>query len=116
MSGKVGGGGDACALLSGGNIDPTLLISVMRHGLTRAGRYLVLRTRVTDRPGELVRMLDLVAHERGNVVSVEHHREGMAIHVAETEVELTIVTRDEAHCAHICAALDREGYPVERLG
>jgi hypothetical protein len=40
----------------------------------------------------------------------------MAIHVAETEVELTIVTRDEAHCAHICTTLDREGYPVERLG
>jgi threonine dehydratase len=116
MSAKVGGTGDACALLSGGNIDPTLLISVMRHGLTRAGRYLVLRTRVTDRPGELVRMLDLVARERGNVVSVEHHREGMAIHVAETEVELTVVTRDDAHCSHVCATLEREGYPVERLG
>jgi threonine dehydratase len=116
MVGAVGGDGDACALLSGGNIDPTLLISVMRHGLTRAGRYLVIRTTISDRPGGLVRMLELVARERGNVVSVEHHREGMAIHIAETEVELTIVTRDEQHCAHICAALEREGYPVERLG
>jgi threonine dehydratase len=117
MNGKIGGAdGDVCAVLSGGNIDPTLLISVMRHGLTRAGRYLVLRTRVTDRPGELVRLLQLVAGERGNVVSVEHHREGMAIHVAETGVELTIVTRNEQHCARICDVLDREGYPVERLG
>jgi threonine dehydratase len=116
MAGTVGGEGDACALLSGGNIDPTLLISVMRHGLTRAGRYLVMRTRVSDRPGGLVRMLELVARERGNVVSVEHHREGMAIHIAETEVELTIVTRDDAHCSHICATLELEGYPVERLG
>jgi len=116
MAGTVGGDGDACALLSGGNIDPTLLISVMRHGLTRAGRYLVMRTTISDRPGGLVRMLELVARERGNVVSVEHHREGMAIHIAETEVELTIVTRDEQHCTHICAVLEREGYPVERLG
>ena len=45
LTGKAGGSGDVCALLSGGNIDPTLLISVMRHGLTRAGPYLVLRTR-----------------------------------------------------------------------
>jgi threonine dehydratase len=116
MTGKVGGTGDVCTLLSGGNIDPTLLISVMRHGLTRAGRYLVLRSRITDRPGQLVRLLELVAAERGNVVSIEHHREGMAIHVAETEVELTVVTRNEEHCAHICDVLDREGYPVDRLG
>ena len=107
LSGKVGGTGDVCALLSGGNIDPTLLISVMRHGLTLAGRYLVIRTRIADRPGALVELLELVADERGNVVSVEHHREGMAIHVAETEVELTVVTRNEEHCAALCAALER---------
>jgi threonine dehydratase len=116
ITGRVGGEGDVCALLSGGNIDPTLLISVMRHGLTHAGRYLVLRTRITDRPGELVRLLELVAGERGNVVSVEHHREGMAVQIAETEVELTIVTRNGEHCEHICRVLDREGYPVERIG
>ena len=77
LSGKAGGTGSACALLSGGNIDPTLLISVMQHGLTLAGRYLVLRTHIADRPGALVELLELVADERGNVVSVEHHREGM---------------------------------------
>jgi threonine dehydratase len=115
MSGKAGGSGDACALLSGGNIDPTLLISVMRHGLTRAGRYLLLRTRVTDRPGELVRMLDLVAGERGNVVSVEHHREGMDLPIGQTEVELTLAMRDDAHCDALRAALAANGYPAERL-
>jgi threonine dehydratase len=115
ISGKVGGSGGACALLSGGNIDPTLLISVMRHGLTRAGRYLVIRTRIPDRPGALVELLELVADERGNVVSVEHHREGMAIHVAETEVELTVVTRNEDHCGKLSAALEQRGYALDRL-
>ena len=52
---------------------------------------------------------------RGNVVSVEHHREGMDVPVAETEVELTLVTRDEEHCLELVAALERRGYPVERL-
>ena len=115
LTGKAGGSGDVCALLSGGNIDPTLLISVMRHGLTAAGRYLVLRTRIADRPGALVELLELVAAERGNVVSVEHHREGMAIHVAETEVELTVVTRNEDHCGSLCTALELRGYVLDRL-
>jgi threonine dehydratase len=115
LSGKAGGSGSACALLSGGNIDPTMLISVMRHGLTQAGRYLVIRTHIADRPGALVELLERVADERGNVVSVEHHREGMAIHVAETEVELTVVTRDEDHCVALCAALEQRGYVLERL-
>jgi threonine dehydratase len=115
LCGKVSGSGSACALLSGGNIDPTLLISVMRHGLTLAGRYLVIRTHIPDRPGALVELLELVAEERGNVVSVEHHREGMAIHVAETEVELTVVTRNEEHCLALCAALEQRGYALDRL-
>ena len=87
----------------------------MRHGLTAAGRYLVLRTRIADRPGALVELLQLVAAERGNVVSVEHHREGMAIEVAETEVELTVVTRNEDHCLQLCRVMEERGYLVERL-
>jgi threonine dehydratase len=115
LAGKVPGDGPVAIVLSGGNIDATLLISVMRHGLTHAGRYVVLRTRVPDRPGELVRLLDHVAEQRVNVVSVEHHREGMAVSVAETEVELTLTTRDAEHCAEVLAALEGWGYPVERL-
>jgi threonine dehydratase len=116
LAGQAGGSGGVCALLSGGNIDATLLISVMRHGLTLAGRYLVVRTRIPDRPGALVELLERVAAERGNVVSVEHHREGMAVHVAETEVELTIVTRNEEHCSELCRSLEANGYVLERLG
>jgi threonine dehydratase len=115
LHGQVGGSGPACAILSGGNIDATLLISVMRHGLSLGGRYLVLRTKVPDRPGELLKLLDLVAKERVNVVSVGHHREGAGIHVAETGVELTLQTRDEEHCEAVLEALRRWGYPVERL-
>ena len=91
LADRVGGSGQVCALLSGGNIDPTLLISVMRHGLTLSGRYLVVRTKISDRPGELLKLLSLVAKERVNVLSVEHHREGLDLPVVETEVELTLV-------------------------
>jgi threonine dehydratase len=115
LSGRVEGTGPAVAVLSGGNIDSTMLISVMRHGLTVGGRYLVVRTHLSDRPGELIKLLSLVAAERGNVISVEHHREGMDIPVTETEVELTLVTRDEEHCRAILATMSERGYSVERL-
>jgi threonine dehydratase len=115
LAGKAGGSGLAVPILSGGNIDATMLISVMRYGLTAAGRYLVVRTQLSDRPGELIKLLSLVAEERGNVISVEHHREGMDIPVSETEVELTLVTRDEEHCRTLLDAMEERGYKVERL-
>jgi threonine dehydratase len=115
LAGKVGGVGSVCCVLSGGNIDAPMLISVLRHGLTVSGRYLVVRTRIPDRPGELIKLLELIAAERGNVVSVEHHREGLAVHVGETEVELTVVTRNDEHCAHLCETLEARGYVLERL-
>ena len=115
LANRVGGEGAAVVLLSGGNIDPSLLITVMRHALTLAGRYLVVRTRIGDRPGELVKLLTRIAQERVNLVSVEHHREGIQLSVAETEVELTLSTRDEAHALGLLEAMQRWGYPVERL-
>ena len=115
LAGKVEGSRPVAVVLSGGNIDPTLLIQVMRHGLTHAGRYLVVRTRVPDRPGELARLLSLLSGARVNVVSVEHHREGMDIPVAETEVELTLITRDREHCDEVLEMLRGWGYGVERL-
>jgi threonine dehydratase len=115
LAGKDGGTGTAVPILSGGNIDPTMLISVMRHGLSVAGRYLVMRTQIPDRPGELIKLLSLVAEERGNLISVEHHREGTDLPVTATEVELTIVTRDEDHCRQLLAAMDERGYPVQRI-
>jgi threonine dehydratase len=115
LHGRVGGAGPVAVILSGGNIDPTLLISIMRHGLTVAGRYVVIRTRIPDRPGELIKLLELLAEQRANVIAVEHHREGMQISVAETEVELTLATRDSDHCEQVVATLESRGYPVKRV-
>ncbi len=115
LSGKVGGSGDAVPVLSGGNIDATLLIAVTRHGLAVAGRYLVVRSRVPDRPGGLATLLSLLAQERVNVVEVEHKRETADLPLGDTGVELTLVTRDSEHCDEILATMRRLGYPAERL-
>jgi threonine dehydratase len=115
LAGKIGGSGRTCALLSGGNIDATLLIEVARHGLTQAGRFLVLRTKLEDRPGELSSLLALIAGERVNVVAVEHHREGMDLPVTGTEVALTLAMRDDEHCDELLARMADWGYETERM-
>ena len=115
LSGRVGGSGTVVPVLSGGNIDATMLIAVTRHGLAVAGRFLVVRTRVPDRPGQLAKLLTLLGNERVNVVEVEHQRESDTLPVGDTGVVLTLVTRDSAHCDEILATMSRLGYPAERL-
>ncbi len=115
LGGRAGGSGPALALLSGGNIDASLMVQVMRRGLALSGRYLVLRTGFLDRPGELAKLLGLLARERVNVVEVEHQREAPGVPVGHTGVELTLLTRDPAHCEQLLAQMREWGYPVERL-
>jgi threonine dehydratase len=115
LGGLAGGSGPALALLSGGNIDASLMVQVLRRGLAVSGRYLVLRTRVLDRPGELAKLLDLLAGERVSVVEVEHQREAAGVPVGYTGVELTLLTRDPDHCDQLLALMREWGYPVERL-
>jgi threonine dehydratase len=102
-------------VLSGGNIDPLLLLSVIRFGMSVSGRYFAFHTRISDSPGELARLLALVAELGGNVVGVEHRREGVAIHVGEVSVALQLETKGQPHISELVAKLQEEGYPVARL-
>ena len=116
LAGRVPGSGPVAVVLSGGNIDATTLISVLRHGLTEAGRFLAIRLLIPDRPGELRDVLDRIAEGRGNVVSVDHHREGRTTTALQTELEIIVATRDEEHCQELLASLREAGYAVERVG
>ena len=102
-------------VLSGGNIDPLLLLRVMRHGLSASGRYLAFRTRIPDKPGELYRLLGLIAEMGANILGVEHHREGVAVQMEEVEVALQIETKGPAHIQQVTGHLASAGYSVERL-
>lgn len=115
LQGLVPGEGQACAVLAGGNIDATTLVSVTRFGLTSSGRYLVVAILIPDRPGQLAQIVAAVAAQRANILSVTHHREGRNIGVLETEAELTLETRDEEHSLALIAALARDGFSVRRL-
>jgi threonine dehydratase len=113
LAGKVPGTGPAVALLSGGNVDPLLLIKLIDHGLSAAGRYLLLRIALPDRPGALAGLTAAVAAMGLNVLSVEHHRAGVSLAVDEVEVLLTLETRDPEHRDEVVSRLSAAGYRVD---
>lgn len=102
-------------VLSGGNIDPLLLLRVIRFGLTAAGRYFSFHTRISDRPGELHKLLGLIAQLGVNIVGVEHHREGARIHVGDVDVAIQAETRGPEHIDELIRRLGDAGYGVERF-
>jgi threonine dehydratase len=115
LAGKVGGSGPAVAVLSGGNVDSLLLIKLIDHGLSAAGRYLLLRIILDDRPGSLAALTSAVADLGLNVLSVEHHREGLQLGLDKVEVLLTVETRDPEHRDQVVAALRSSEFNVEML-
>jgi threonine dehydratase len=100
------------AVVSGGNIDPVLLLKVVQHGMAAGGRYLSLRLAVPDRPGSLAGLLAELAAVGANVLEVEHERTATRLHVGEVEVFVVLETRGPDHAAEVVASLTRAGYSV----
>jgi threonine dehydratase len=107
--------GPVVAILSGGNIDPMLLMRVIEHGLASAGRFLRLAVRCADRPGELARLLGEIAEQRANVVDVAHSRQSPRLSFGEVEVALSVETRGADHSAALISVLRASGYRVSLL-
>ena len=105
-------GGTTVAIVSGGNVDSGLLAGLLRRAETTEGRRVRVFTRVPDRPGGLADLLNLLASARANLLSLEHVREAVSLHVHETGVELTLQTRGPAHTREVLATLERGGYEV----
>ncbi len=101
-------------VLSGGNVDPGLLLAIARRHESQAGRRLVLLARLPDRPGSLARLLALVGQQGANLVDVEHIREGFDLHVRETAVQLVLETRGVEHAGHVTRAVRAAGYSEPR--
>ncbi|HEV8570785.1 MAG TPA: threonine ammonia-lyase [Actinoplanes sp.] len=115
LTGAVKPGGPVVAILSGGNIDPMLLLRVIEHGLASAGRFLRLSVRCGDRPGELARLLAQIAEQRANIVDVAHSRQNPRLSFGEVEVALSVETRGPDHSAALIGVLRSAGYPVALL-
>lgn len=100
------------AVLAGGNVDPLLLMRIIQSGMYEEGRYLVVRSKIEDRPGALSRLLALLAREGANIIAVEHHRLGTRLGVLEVEVQLELEMRGADHIRQVVEALRAGGYPV----
>jgi threonine dehydratase len=99
--------------LTGGNIDINLVGRFIEHGLAAAGRYFVIHTRLTDRPGELMRLLAIISEMRINVIDVRHQRISSRLPIMQREETLTLETRDRAQCEQLLLRLRSAGYVVE---
>jgi threonine dehydratase len=114
MAGRVTppGRGTTVVVLSGGNIDTGLLSPVIRRHETNAGRRVVLFARIPDRPGSLARLLTCLGLSGGNLVTVEHLREGYDLQVRETAVHIVLETRNREHAKAVLEAARQAGFDV----
>lgn len=110
MASSAGFSGPVVAILSGGNIDPLVLMRVVRHGLASAGRFLQLRVRLDDTPGALASLLHDLAATGGNVMHVSHARTVVDLAFDEVAIEVQVETKGPEHCAHVVEALTAAGY------
>ncbi len=102
----------AVVVLSGGNVDPLLLMRVIRHGLAAAGRYLYFRARIPDVPGGLATLLNELAAVEANVLDVVHERTSESLHLDEVAVQLQVETRGPEHAERVLAHLRDCGYTI----
>ena len=99
-------------VLTGGNIDLRMLSSALLRALARSGRLVRLAIEVTDRPGVLAEVAQVIGELRGNIVDVAHRRDLPGVALKTTRLEVSVETRDRAHAEAIVTALDQAGYPV----
>lgn len=102
-------------VLSGGNVDPRLLASVIMRGLVRNGRLSRLQIEVRDAPGALGEVTTLLGEAGANIVEISHQRMFVDVSARSAELEVVIETLDHDHVERVAAALEAAGYPV-RLG
>jgi len=105
-----------CTVLCGGNIDGNLLARVLEQVLVKQGRYILLRTTVDDRPGNLAPLIDHVAKAGANVIDIFHRRAVWLVPVDRVGIEMVLEVRDEAHGQEVVRHLTAAGYVIEREG
>jgi len=102
-------------VLSGGNIDPRLLASVIMRGMVRDGRIVRIRVEIDDKPGTLARVAALVGEAGGNIIDVAHQRLFSDVPAKSAELDLVVETRDAAHAAEMMTRIRAAGYAVREL-
>jgi threonine dehydratase len=110
MSGKK-----IVVLVSGGNMDVTLLSRIIERGLVKDGRLVRLRVHLPDYPGALHRLTGILAHHRANIVETSYDRAYFGVNLGDTAIDITMETRGPDQIAELLSALGIAGYAHERI-
>lgn len=100
-------------ILSGGNIDMNLLDRIINLGLAAEGRLFRFSTRLADQPGELQRLITIIAEENANIRQIEHHRARPGLPLTQTDVFLEIEARGHGHIGRLQRTLQAKGFEIE---
>ena len=100
------------SVVSGGNIDVTILSRVISRGLLMSGRSCQLRLELTDKPGQLKAVAQIIADLGGNVTSVRHERSNEGSDVNGCYLRIVLETRNFEHIAEIENALKEGGFKL----
>jgi threonine dehydratase len=108
-------GRHAAVLVSGGNIDVTLLSRIIERGLVQDGRMIRLRIHLLDKPGALAELTKLIANYRVNIVDTLYNRAYYGVNLGDTTIDITLETRGREQVQELLAALDDGGYVYSRV-
>lgn len=97
-------------IVSGGNIDVTILSRVISRGMAKSGRVFTFSVELEDKPGEMVEVSKIVAGKGGNVIGVQHERNDDSQQVNSCQLRMTVETRNQEHADSIRQALIDEGF------
>ncbi len=99
-------------VVSGGNIDVTMLSRIITKGLSKSGRMCEIKTKVVDKPGQLISLLNIVSETGANIISVNHYREAKLSDVTNCVVSMVLETINMGHVIQIENALRSAGYEL----
>ncbi|MGA8620110.1 MAG: threonine ammonia-lyase [Candidatus Sulfotelmatobacter sp.] len=102
-------------IVSGGNIDVTLLARIIERGLVKDGRLVRLRVHLPDYPGALHRLTGILAQHRANIVETSYDRAYHNVNLGDTAIDITMETRGPDHIAELISALAANGYTHEKI-
>ncbi len=105
-------GKNIVCVISGGNIDVSILSRVITKGLTKTGRITEIQTKVLDKPGQLINLLQLVSNAGANIINIDHHREVKKSDVNSCIVSMVLETKNVEHSNEICKTLQENGYEI----
>lgn len=106
-------GANIAVIISGGNIDVNVLSNIIERGLVKSGRRLKIKTILPDRPGNLMKILTLLAELRANIIYINHDRTRPQVPLKQAEVELAVETENRHHLDYIVKSLGKAGYTFE---